>query len=209
MVDYEKAIKRPFQDINKLIIGSFLSIIPIINLLVTGYFVYAAKNTMKKKDTIPEWDNWAELFIKGLSVAVIGLIYSLPGIALLFVGIGSIIIGAIISGSAATTMYTAIAGGGLLVLAGLLFLLLSGLITPMALMSFADKANFGDAFAFVKIIRKVFTVQYLIPWTVVLVYSAVAGILSLMIPFVGYAIASFVIGMTAFTVFAEVYTEIK
>jgi len=209
MVDYEKAIKRPFQDVNKLIIGSFLSIIPIINLLVTGYFVYAAKNTMKKKDAIPEWDNWAELFIKGLSVAIIGLVYSLPGIALLFVGIGSIIIGAIISGSAATTMYTAIVSGGLLVLAGLLFLLLSGLIVPMALMRFADKGNFGDAFAFGEIIKKVFTVQYLVPWLVVLVYSAVAGILFLEIPFVGYAIASFVVGMTAFTVFAEVYTEIK
>ncbi len=208
MADYEKAIKRPFQDINKLIIGSFLSIIPILNLLVTGYFVDSAKNTMKKKDAIPEWDNWAELFIKGLSVAIIGLIYSLPALVLLFLG-GGILVTVITDSMLARTMPALIAGGGLLVLAGLFFLLLSGLIVPMALMSFIDKGNFGDAFAFGKILRKVFTMQYLVPWLVVLVYSAVASILFLEVPLVGYAIASFVVGMTAFTVFAEVYTEIK
>ncbi len=208
MADYEKAIRRPFQDINKLIIGSFLSIIPIVNLLVTGYFVYAAKNTMKKKDAIPEWDNWAELFIKGLSVAIIGLIYSLPALVLLFLG-GGILVTVITDSMLARTMPALIAGGGLLVLAGLFFLLLSGLIVPMALMSFVDKGNFGDAFAFGKILKKVFTMQYLVPWLVVLVYSAVASILFLEVPLVGYAIASFVVGMTAFTVFAEVYTEIK
>lgn len=208
MADYEKAIKRPFQDINKLIIGSFLSIIPIVNLLVTGYFVYAAKNTMKKKDAIPEWDNWAELFIKGLSVAIIGLVYSLPALVLLFLG-GGILVTVITDSMLARTMPALIAGGGLLVLAGLFFLLLSGLIVPMALMSFIDKGNFGDAFAFGKILKKVLTVQYLVPWLVVLVYSAVASILFLEVPLVGYAIASFVVGMTAFTVFAEVYREMK
>ena len=37
MVDYVKAIKRPFSDITKLVIGILLHFIPIVNFINFGY----------------------------------------------------------------------------------------------------------------------------------------------------------------------------
>ncbi|MEA2004340.1 MAG: DUF4013 domain-containing protein [archaeon] len=209
MVDYEIAIKRPFKDLKKFVIGSFLTLIPIVNLIVTGFFAVAAKNTMNKKNDLPNWENLVELFIKGLSVAIIGFVYSLLGIALLFVGIGSVVIGAIMNGSAATSMYAAMAGGGLLVLTGLFFLLLAGLIVPIAVMRYVDKGNLGAAFAIGDVVRKIFTAQYLMAWLIIMVYSLAVCVLCSFIPVVSYAIAGFIVGMTSFTVFAEVYSGMK
>lgn len=209
MVEYEKAIKRPFQDIKKLLIGAILSIIPIVNLIASGYIIKAAKGTMKKKNDMPEWEDWGNLFTTGLVVAVIGFIYSLPAVVLLVVGVGSAVIGAIaVGGAAATDMTAALAGGGIMILAGLLLLLVTMLIIPMAIMRYVDKGNFSAAFGLGDILRKVLTGKYIVAWLIVLAYSVVVFGITMWIPIVGPALGSFIAGVTSMTVFAEVYSEL-
>ncbi len=209
MVEYEKAIKRPFQDVKKLLIGAILNIIPIVNLIASGYIIKAAKGTMKKKNDMPEWEDWGNLFMTGLVVAVIGFIYMIPAVGLLVVGVGSAVIGAIaVGGAAAMDMTAVLAGGGITILAGLLLLLVTMLVMPMAIIRYVDKGSFSAAFGFTDILKKVLTGKYIVAWLLVLVYSVVVFGITMWIPIVGPAIGSFIAGVTSMTVFAEVYSEL-
>ena len=206
MVDYENALKRPFQDIKKLLIGSLLAIIPIVNFMYVGYVAKATKNTLNKNNDLPEWEEWGDLFIKGLTIIVIGLIYSIPVGLFLFAGLGTIIFTALASGGA-INIGSLIASGGIVLLIGFLFLLVTGFFVPMALMNYIHKENIKSAFDFREIFKKVFTGNYIIAWILTTVYSIVISVLLLIIPIVGTVIASYITWITSMTVFAEVYNE--
>jgi len=47
MVDYGEAIKRPFSDVKKLLIGIVIQLIPIVNFMAIGYQLKCA-NAMEK-----------------------------------------------------------------------------------------------------------------------------------------------------------------
>ena len=207
MTDYGLAIKRPFQDVKKLIIGCFLSIIPLVNLIATGYVLKAAKNTLNKKNELPEWEGWSNLFISGLSAAVIGLIYALPGLIVLFAGVGTLIFGIFMGTVAATEMASVIASGGVLFIIALLLLLVAAFIAPMAIIRYVDKGEFSAAFAFGEITKKIFTGEYVGAWLIMMVYGLIVAAVLSLVPIAGPAIAGFVTSVSCMTVFAEVYSE--
>lgn len=80
MVDYGEAIKRPFSDVKKLLIGIAIQLIPIVNFMVIGYQLKCARYAMNKKYELPEWTEWKDLFINGLKVWIICIVYLLPGV---------------------------------------------------------------------------------------------------------------------------------
>lgn len=209
MTDYGMAIKRPFQDVKKLIIGCFLNIIPIVNLIATGYVLKAAKSTLNKKNELPEWEDWGNLFMTGLSAAVIGLIYALPGLIVLFAGVGTLMFGIIMGNVAATDMTSMIASSGGLLVIALLLVLVAAFIAPMAIVRYADKGEFSAAFAFGEITKKVFTGSYVGAWLVMMVYGLVVMVVLSMVPIAGPAIAGFVTSLSSITVFSEVYAGKK
>ncbi len=208
MVDYEKAIKRPFQDVKKLLIGSILNIIPIVNLITSGYIINSAKNTMNKKNDLPEWENWGDLFITGLVAAVISFIYFIPAGAVLLVGVGSLISGVIAGGITAANMSSIIASGGIMVIVGILLSIATMLIVPMAIMRYVDKGEFSAAFAIGDVLKKVLSGKYVVAWIVMIVYAMILMSLSFVVPVAGTAIAGYIVGLTTMTVFAEVYSEV-
>lgn len=208
MVDYEKAIKRPFQDVKKLLIGSILNIIPIVNLITSGYIINSAKNTMNKKNDLPEWENWGDLFTTGLVAAVISFIYFIPAGAVLLVGVGSLISGVIAGGITTANMSSIIASGGIMVIVGILLSIATMLIVPMAIMRYVDKGEFSAAFAIGDVLKKVLSGKYVVAWIVMIVYAMILGSVSFVIPVAGAAIAGYIVGLTTMTVFAEVYSEV-
>lgn len=208
MVDYEKAIKRPFQDVKKLLIGSILNIIPIVNLITSGYIINSAKNTMNKKNDLPEWENWGDLFITGLVAAVISFIYFIPAGAVLLVGVGSLISGVIAGEITAANMSSIIASGGIMIIVGILLSIATMLIVPMAIMRYVDKGEFSAAFAIGDVLKKVLSRKYVVAWIVMIVYAVILGSVSFVIPVAGAAIAAYIVGLTTMTVFAEVYSEV-
>ena len=68
MVDFIEALKRPFSDGKKFLIGIVLGLIPIVNLIVVGYKLVSTGFTDVNvdKDSLPEWRNYGDLFMKGL-----------------------------------------------------------------------------------------------------------------------------------------------
>jgi len=218
MVDFTRAIKRPFMDLTKLIIGAVLSIIPIVNFLAMGYELKCAKLAMGGDYSLPDWEEWGDLFVKGLLSVVIGIIYAIPAIIiiviLLITTLSSTMEG--IAGGVGSGPGAGLGGGRLLASMGtsLIVVIALGLILlyllPSAMMTFvSNDFKFGSAFKVGEIVKKTLNTDYLVTWIVVGVYSMIVTIILSFIPFIGPAIASFATGVTAMTAFGEVYPNLK
>ncbi|MFQ3271460.1 MAG: hypothetical protein ACI9A1_001786, partial [Lentimonas sp.] len=72
---FAQLIRQPKLGI-KLLIGSALSFVPIVNLFAFGYlYRFAAQVRRTGQLRLPEWDDWAGLFSDGLKFAVAWLGY--------------------------------------------------------------------------------------------------------------------------------------
>ena len=161
-LDIGKAFKFPFADPNwvvKIIIGTVLSWIPIVNFFSFGNAYRIFKKVLNKGEpALLEWDDWGGFFMDGLKVFVIYLIYMIVPIILMFAGQGLV----------ASAMYKVAmggSGGAAMVLGWIIYIIaiiLSiclGIIMPMAVANFAkNNEDFGVVFRFKEIIASVFKV---------------------------------------------------
>src|SRR3989344_5910055 len=79
---YEESIKRPCTNLKRLLAGILWNIIPIVNFIASGYAFRCAKLSMKNNFEMPVWDKKGELFLNGLMVFLVSIIYLLPMIIL-------------------------------------------------------------------------------------------------------------------------------
>ena len=115
----------------------------------------------------PEVDNWGTLFVDGLKLMIIGLIYTIPIIVIWAIVYGSIFL-AVSSGSN-SHMDSAIVSGwtpniGFVLLMYLVEIVV-GLIVPVASIRFARTNSFSEAFnigAIFEYIRKIGWITYII-----------------------------------------------
>lgn len=121
MVDYVEAIKRPFSDFKKLLLGIILTtifyllislflIFPfgdftlklfiflflfggifITSNIINGFVYECGRLTLKGKKNITDWHRWNYLFIKGIWGTIIEFIYFLPVIILVFISFWKVI----------------------------------------------------------------------------------------------------------------------
>lgn len=83
-------LRFPFDDErwrNKAVIGGLLTLFGVIilplYLPLAGYAVRIMQQTIEgESPSLPEWDDWGELFLDGLRFTIVGIVYNLP--ALLF-----------------------------------------------------------------------------------------------------------------------------
>jgi len=217
MVDYNNAIKRPFSDIRKLSIGALMYLIPLVNIITgffgSGYNLNCAKTAMRNDKNLPEWKNFWTLFINGFLVFIITLIYIIPLIVVSIFTVGSAIFSLIVG----NIQNLGTIGIGLIIF--FIVALLTFYILPMAILFFVDKGRFGAAFRFFEILRKSFSGNYFVAWLLTALYfllvSVVAAIINtltaitIVVPFIVNAYVSIILGITGFTIFGEVYSEIK
>lgn len=205
-MDFTNAIKRPFSDFKKLLIGFLLAIIPIVNFFVGGYLLECARLTFKKKNNLPEWTKWGDLFIHGLLTVLIALIYLIPVIVLVLIGV--IVSGLSLMSSMLLDPKLLITGlltaGPLLFIAALLYLLFI-YIVPSAILTYAKNYKFGDAFDFGTVFKKAFTGTYLLAWLVGALINIVLSVILGFIPVIGSPIAMVIGGIISITLVAEAY----
>ena len=210
-MDIVENIKYPTTDsewIKKILIGGILLIIPIINFIIGGYYIKTLRGSIEGKLGLPEWDDWGDLFVKGLMVAIIGFIYSLIPLIVLFVSIGGVITAAISSGDFSAASISAIVGGSMF---SVVLMLIVCLVLPMALSIYAKEDSIGAAFRIGEILSRIKSVpgDYII--TIIVLY-ALLFIVNLVaaIPIIGWVIiifANFYIALVASKMFGEVYAS--
>ncbi len=191
-MEFVRAVKRPFLDIKKLVIGILLSLVPIVDFIALGYELRSAKSIVAKKPKydLPEWNDWGDLFVKGVLAIVIGMLYLLLPMIVLVALLGSSI-------SDVESMSSL---SGMAVVSVLVSYFMFG-----AVINFVIKDKFRAAFEFKEIWKRVTTGKYFLAWLVAVVYVIAVSSLLSFVPYVGVAVASFITGITAITLVAEAF----
>ena len=237
MVNYEVAVKKPFTDIGKLIIGIILSFIPIINWIAKGFIIECSGfGKTKRSDKMPKWDSWADLFIKGFASIAITLIYAIPAILVLLstAGLAAVSLANTFVGTGISNELMAMATNGAsqgaikdiisqnfylilptilalapLIIIGLLLLLIAVYLAPVAIVNYLKNKKFSKAFEFGYVSKMAFTSKYFVAWIASALITFVATVLLSLIPIVGAQIAAFVSGVISFSIYGDALREIK
>ncbi len=237
MVDYGLAIRKPFTDIKKLLIGTILSMIPIIHWFAKGFYLRSSAVKIKQNPPdMPEWDNWAELWITGLLASIIAVIYAIPA-ALVFLLGASMTVAALLAHYMATVLppelLREVAAGTespeiiqqiiiqdwqgalpVLIQAGpiMLVVLALGILAayafPIGILNYIKSSKFGDAFKFRQLFKKALNIDYFVVWTAVVIITAIIGWVLHFIPFVGIGLSFFMTGVISYSLFGQIYKKI-
>jgi len=227
-VDYEQAIKKPFTDITKLIIGIVLSIIPIVHWLAKGFILECSgMGKTKPSKKMPEFKDWWHLFVKGLASDVILLIYLIPAILVFTVGIGTAMgsLGTLVASFITPTgtpgetselfsQYWYLALPTLvkvapIMLVGFILLLIAFYLTPVAVLQYLKTKKFGEAFNLNKVTKKTFTGDYLVVWIIAAVLTGITTFILSIIPVVGPRIAFFVAGVISYSLYGQIFRKVR
>ena len=219
MEHLKNAIKRPFTDFKKLIIGILLSILPVVNFMALGYQVRCAKTAGK----LPEWNKFGNLFVTGLLAGIIMLIYVLPGAIIfgvtLFAAVAASLPGLqeLTSEGGVELLTSALASinfGPLIgvMLLGLVVLFLGGLFGASAVIRYSQRLNFSDGFSG-EVFRKAFTGKFFWTWILAGIYGFILSLILSFIPSVGIldfggSIKGFIYGVTYMSALGIIYKRV-
>ena len=235
-MDLTAAIKKPFTNIQALLIGILLSILPIISWFAKGFII---KNSGVGKGpsstNLPDWNDWGDDFAKGFGAFVICLAYMIPALIVLLIGAGTLIISmmtiymghvipigmmediaagtgdekaleAIITQNWMHAVPAVLAAAPIILLAILLGFVALYLV-PAATLRYIATGEFGEAFSVNLVFRKAFSGAYFLAALMSLLVFIVLGIAVGWIPFLGRAITGFIGGVIAYTLLAQAYNS--
>jgi hypothetical protein len=181
-----KAIGFIFKDpqwVAKVLIGGLLSLVPVVGtFMVLGYMLRTAENVARDVEMpLPEWNDFGDLFVRGLYAFVIVLVYLLPLLVLYF-GFVIVLSVASVGIDPSNADMAASAGGaiGLLSLCMIPVFLILGLAG--ALLSYAGLGRYlrsgklGDGLQFGAVIAEVRSAPG--AWFMVLLVAFLAGLLA-------------------------------
>jgi len=194
------AVRYPSSDWKKVIIlGVFfiLSIIIIGIFFVYGYFLRIIKSTLAGYDELPEFDEWGDMFVDGLKVFAVFIVYFIIPMIVIFVGvftsISAINAGTITDPSAVFGLI------GLTSIIGIILAIIFALFAYIAIANMALYNEIGAAFKFSEILERISMIgwgKYIIWFIVMLIVGLVGGLIAGLlniIPFIGTIIALLVI----------------
>lgn len=189
------SVKYPSSDWTKIIILAVILIIPIVNFIGLGYIFRIIKATLAGLDNLPEFDEIGEMFIDGLKILVVGIVYAIP--VWIIAAIFGFILGTVAPTSTSMAMDTSMIIG--LFLGNIVFVIIAvivGLIEIIAIANMAyNDGEIGAAFRFSEILNYIAVIgwgKYILTYIVIalvgFVVVMVAGIIGVLLLFVGLLI---------------------
>jgi hypothetical protein len=235
MASYEEAIKKPFTDLGKLILGIILSIVPIVNWIAQGFILECSgigKNKPSKK--MPEWKDLGDYFVKGFLSYMIMFIYMIPAIIVFLIAIGyaagslmTTFIGVMPEGFMSSMMAGQVTNEQVkqlisqhwmlalptlitiapLLLLGLILLLVAVYLSPIAVLNYLKNKRIGKAFDFNFVISKALKTNYFVAWLIAGIIAAILRAVLAFIPWIGFAISFFISGVIAYSLYGQAFRE--
>jgi hypothetical protein len=172
-------------------------ILLIISCIIFPLFMGYMMRIYRGTDPAPELDEWGSMFIDGLKLFVVELIYALPVIFLDFVLLGSASIAFFSTLKTSTSVGYIDPNAMMGLLLGIFFgsliivivAVIIGLISAMAVIRFARTNSFSEAFNFSEIfshIGKIGWMTYIVALLMLVIMVGIVMIVSLVIPYVGF-----------------------
>ena len=187
------------DNVNKwllLIIATLILALPLM-----GYIM----NVYRGAKPAPEVNNWSKLFVDGILLFIVGIIYALPIIILEFLIFGTAF--ATQAGSSPSTMMVGLAGMGILAVILIIVAIIIAIVSPIGIIRFARTGNFGEAFNFGQIIatiKKIGWLPYILALIIVAIVVGIPGVilwaiavaLTIALPIIGFVIAAIILLVT-------------
>ena len=163
----------------------------ILTIPLMGYIM----NVYRGTKPAPEVEGWGKLFVDGILLFIVGIIYAIPIIILEFLMIGATF--ATTMESNPTAMMTSLASAGILAVILIIVAIIIAIVSPIGIIRFARTGNFGDAFNFGEIITTIKKIGWLSYILALIVVAVVVGIPFLILWFILIAlvIALSLVGM--------------
>ncbi len=235
MVDFGECIKKPFSDMKTLLVGMIIGAIPIVNILLSGFILKVAEDTTKGKNKLRSWaaGDILDYIVKAILAAIVGIVYFIIPIILIFLGIGSAlfaILGTLLpsmdpnalgSGTPpavdpmtiVSALLNGASAGAPLIIIGIILAIIAALILPMAIMKWLKSGSLAAAFNVPAVIKNCLTGKYIIALIVGAILAIIIGaILSaigmvlLLIPIVGFILMALVSGLSSYIVGVMYYS---
>jgi hypothetical protein len=192
------AVRYPFSDWKKILILGLLTLFAELNTIlqtlgfknsglilfslivlvlvfffIGGYQYRIIKSSLNNVKVLPEFNAWLGMFIDGVKVSIVGIIYLIPGILILIAGIFMLIqFGMVVPNLSSI----------ILILIAVLYIIIIIPISYMAISYMADNdSKLGVAFRLRKILNKISSIG----WIKFILWYIVTGIISLIILIVG------------------------
>lgn len=179
-----ESLKYPLGDWTKILILMVISIVPIVNFMSPGYMLRIIKSTLAGIDEVPDFDNLGELFIDGIKILIVGIIYMIvPIILFIIAGVFAAPATTIdYSTGYSTVPFAAMSGISLVImLIGFIVEILVLLIYYPALVNMAlYDSEIGAAFRFSEILDRISTIgwgSYILWIIAIMVASFIVGII--------------------------------
>lgn len=206
--DFTKAFTVPFQDpdwLSKTLIGGLFSLLGLLivgHFFVVGYLAQLARNVAAGMERpLPRWDDLGSYFVEGLKLVLVGVVYSLPLILLVFaVAIPAGILESQGAGTASDML------GGVLLCLMFPLLIVVMVVLPAALIRAAVLRRAGAAFELGSIVTfiKANAVNYLLAILVYIVANT-ASQFGLILCCIGIFFTNFLSLVMTTWAFAETY----
>ncbi|MGI5921300.1 MAG: DUF4013 domain-containing protein [Syntrophomonadaceae bacterium] len=184
---YKELLAFPFKDpewVKKIILGCFISIVPVLNILAIGYFTECIRIGIRGEKRLPDWEDMGDLAKKGVTALVIIMAYMLiPFIILLLPGPGVFLL--------------------------VLLFVLAGVMLPMALANYIVNMNIASAFNFQQIFYQIgrVTNDYLVAYLVLVLVYTLCGLIFFGAPLAAFlgSLLIFYSGVVYFTLVGLLY----
>lgn len=163
----------------------FLAMI-FFSLIATGYSLRIVRCASLGKNELLSFEKFFSMALPGLRYFVAMLIYFIPFIIAMAIGLALLI-----GGVAAPSSGLAVAGMVLLIPILLAWLFLAAYILPMLMAHFAHEGRFSAFFELRKVLKYAFTSAYFMPWLAAVGYS-----IALFIPYFIILIPMAIISIT-------------
>ncbi|MCP1661986.1 MAG: DUF4013 domain-containing protein [Methanocalculus sp. MSAO_Arc1] len=204
-MEYGQMLGDSFEYTKECLVGKWMKwvlliISAIIFPLLYGYLVRIFKGTKPA----PELEDWGSLFIDGIKLLIVGIIYALPVLIVAFLLMGGTMFAAAMGGDMGAAVGAMGALTGMLVVFILAFII--WLFVPMAYIRFARTGSIGEAFNFSAIlghIGKVGWINYIIALIILGVVIALVQFVLGIIPIIGWFLM--IVLIPAFAIFGARY----
>lgn len=171
------ALKRPFG--LRALPGILIAWIPIVEFFAMGYKMACARTAMSGSYELPFWRReWKQLFIFGLGVRVLQILYVLPA-ALAMYSLW------LLSKNPVAILITFAGTIRNLLIAFFVLLALASYFCPASILNYVAEGRFKAAFS-VQMLKRAFSWAYLKGWALAAIYSVIiAGLFFVLIYAVG------------------------
>lgn len=201
------AFKYPSAAWTKMVILGVILIIPIVNFIGLGYLFRILKATFAGIDEVPDFDDVGDMFIDGLKIFIVGIIYAIPLIII------SAIIGAIlgITGQAAAInagTYTGFDVFGLVATYAVYIIvaIIIGLVEYMAIANMAlYDGDLGAAFKFSEVLERIAMIgwgKYIVWYIIMVLLALVAAVISIIVGVFTFGIGFILVILIIYPFFA-------